>query len=107
MIVVIFEIMMKDGKGDDYFDLAEQLRPELETVDGFIEIERFRSLRNTGKYVSISTWRDDASVQAWKEQVDHQRAQERGKQEIFADFRIRVTEVKRDYQMSGAPASAL
>ena len=104
MIVVIFEVTMKDGKGDDYFDLAEELRPELEAFDGFIEVERFRSLRSTGKYVSISTWRDDASVQQWKAHMDHQRAQERGRHEIFADFRIRVAEVKRDYSLTDAAA---
>ena len=104
MIVVIFEVTMKDGKGEDYFDLAEMLRRELEHFDGFIEVERFRSLRNTEKYVSISTWRDNASVLAWKEQIDHQGAQARGKDEIFADFRIRVAEVLRDYQMNEAAA---
>ena len=104
MIVVIFEVMMKDGKGDDYFDLAEKLRPELEQLEGFVEVERFRSLRNTEKYVSISTWRDEASVLAWKAQVDHQRAQARGRDDIFADFRIRVAEVKRDYEMADVAA---
>ncbi len=102
MIMVIFEVTMNQGKGEQYFDLAERLRTELEQFDGFVEVERFRSLRNTSKYVSISSWRDDASVRAWKAHLEHRRAQERGKREIFADFRIRVAEVVRDYQMADA-----
>ena len=100
MLLVVFEVTMKPDKGDDYFSLAEKLQAELKKFDGFIEVRRFRSLSNTRKYVSISSWRDDASVQAWKAHVDHRQAQERGKQEIFADFHIRVAEVIRDYHMA-------
>tara|TARA_B100000029_G_C17101782_1_gene788185 strand:+ start:247 stop:558 length:312 start_codon:yes stop_codon:yes gene_type:complete len=100
MLLVIFEVTMKPNKGDEYFDLAEQLQTELEQFDGFIEVKRFRSLRNTRKYVSISSWRDDASVRAWKVHVDHRQAQERGRREIFADFHISVAEVIRDYHMA-------
>lgn len=102
MIMVIFEVTMKEGGSERYFDLAEQLRTELERFDGFIDVERFRSLRDTSRYVSISSWRDDASVRAWKAQIDHRQAQERGKSEVFADFRIRVAEVIRDYRMAAA-----
>ena len=69
-------------------------------IDGFITVERFKSLTTEGKYVSISFWRDEEAVMRWREHADHQRAQERGKKEIFADFRIRVADVIRDYTLA-------
>ena len=100
MIAVIFEVTMKDGKADAYFDLAESLKPALEGIDGFISVERFESTTNPGKYVSLSFWRDEAAVAAWREQAEHGAAQDRGKSEIFADFRIRVASVLRDYSLA-------
>ena len=100
MIAVIFEVTMKDGKADDYFGLAESLKPILEGIDGFISVERFESTTNPGKYVSLSFWRDEAAVAAWREQAEHGAAQDRGKSEIFADFRIRVASVLRDYSLA-------
>jgi len=100
MIAVIFEVTMKEGKADDYFGLAESLKPALEGIDGFISVERFESTTNPGKYVSLSFWRDEAAVAAWREQAEHGAAQDRGKSEIFADFRIRVASVLRDYSLA-------
>ncbi|MFP6729516.1 MAG: antibiotic biosynthesis monooxygenase [Alphaproteobacteria bacterium] len=100
MIVVIFEVTMNDGKADAYFELAASLRPALETIDGFISNERFESTATPGRYVSLSTWRDEAAVAAWHAQPDHGLAQVRGKSEIIADFRIRVASVLRDYSMA-------
>ncbi len=100
MIVVIFEVTMKEGKADAYFDLAASLTPMLEEIDGFISVERFESATTPGKYVSLSTWRDEAAVAAWREQAEHGLAQARGKSEIFADFRIRVASVMRDYSLA-------
>ena len=97
MFAVIFEVTMRDGKDQDYFDLAGALRPELEKIDGFVSIERFQSLATEGKYLSLSFWRDEDAIKAWRGHADHQVAQERGKAEIFAGFRIRVAEVARDY----------
>ncbi len=97
MVIVLFEVTMKPGKDAGYFDLATSLRPELETVDGFVSVERFESLAQKGKYLSISIWRDGDAVRAWHENPDHQAAQRRGKDEVFADYRIRVTEVVREY----------
>ena len=97
MIVVVFEVTMREGKEQAYFDLAEALRPELERIDGFISVERFESLGTASKFVSISTWRDEAAVAAWKEQAEHRVAQAHGKADIFATYRIRVAEVMRDY----------
>ncbi len=91
---------MKVGRDADYFAIAARLRGELEKVDGFVSVERFKSLAEEGKYLSLSTWRDEAAVAAWREQADHRVAQARGKDEIFADFRIRVAEVSRDYTLA-------
>ncbi len=100
MIGVVFEVTAKDGKAKDYFDLAATLRPELETVDGFISIERFESLATPGKYVSLSFWRDVEAVADWHGRADHAAAQARGKTEIFEDFRITVAESIRSYTMA-------
>ncbi len=96
MMVVIFEFEVAEGRDPDYFDLAQGLRGALEGTDGFLSIERFRSLANDRKYVSLSYWRDDAAVAAWREQVDHRQAQAQGKSGIFKEFRLRVAEVARE-----------
>lgn len=100
MIAVIFEVMPASGRKDEYLELAGQLKPDLETMDGFISIERFESLTNKGKLLSLSIWRDEESVQRWRRFEDHRRAQSLGRNGIFADYRIRVASVIRDYGMS-------
>ena len=100
MMVVVFQVTMREGRTQDYFDLAAALRPELERIDGFISVERFQSLAEPGKYVSLSFWRDQAAIQAWRDQRRHRQAQAKGKREIFADFRISVAEVVRDYRLA-------
>ncbi len=97
MVAVIFEVKMKAGRGEDYFDLAAKLSPELEKIDGFISVERFESVVNEGKYVSLSFWRDPEAVEAWKAHAEHRVAQQLGKDEIFSKYRIRVAKVMRDY----------
>ena len=104
MLAVIFEVEMHPGRDQDYFELAGSLRPELEAVDGFISVERFKSVSNEGKYVSVSFWRDEEAVKAWREHAEHRIAQARGKKEIFADFRIRVAKVIRDYTLADSGA---
>ena len=106
MIVVVFEVTMKPGQGPRYFDLAAGLRPELEKIDGFLSVERFESLSTPGKYVSISFWRDQAAVAAWRGNADHGVAQTLGKAEIFADFRITVAESLRSYTLAERTAGA-
>jgi heme-degrading monooxygenase HmoA len=104
MIVVIFEVVPHEDKAQQYFDLAAGLREELQQVDGFISVERFHSLTTEGKYVSLSFWRDAAAVEAWFSNTNHQGAQAEGRRAIFRDYRIRVAEVLRDYEMaSGRP----
>ncbi len=100
MLAVIFEVEMNPGRDQDYFALAGRLKPELEAIDGFISVERFQSLSNEGKYVSVSFWRDEQAVKAWREHAEHRLAQAQGKRGIFADFRICVAEVVRDYTLA-------
>ena len=104
MLAVIFEVEMNSGRDEDYFTLAGNLRPELETIDGFISVERFQSVTNEGKYVSLSFWRDEEAVKSWREHAEHRVAQAQGKKTIIADFRIRVAEVVRDYTLADSRA---
>ena len=97
MIVVIFEVWPAEGHLDDYLDIAHGLRPELEKIDGFISIERFSSMYEDGKLLSLSFWRDEAAVRTWREQADHRAAQAKGRNELFADYRLRIADVLRDY----------
>ncbi len=109
MIAVIFEVWPKAGKAAEYFDLAASLRPALEKIDGFVSIERFESLTTRGKFLSLSFWRDEAAVQAWRNVEGHRTAKAKGRNDIFADYRIRVAGVLRDYSLSlrdDAPADS-
>jgi heme-degrading monooxygenase HmoA len=99
MIAVIFEVIPAPGRKQEYLDLAAALRPELEKIDGFISIERFASLTNEGKILSLSVFRDEAAVRAWRNVERHRLAQARGRAGIFSDYRIRVAAVMRDYSM--------
>ena len=100
MYVVIFEVRPKPGREQDYLGAAQQLRAELEQIDGFISVERFASLYEEGKMLSLSFWRDEAAVRRWREHAGHREAQQRGRKDIFADYRIRVAAVVRDYGMT-------
>lgn len=100
MFVVVFEVTLKQSEASRYFDLAAALRPALDAVDGFLSVERFESLTTPGKYVSLSFWRDQASIARWRAQEEHRLAQELGRNEIFADFRITVAEAQRQYRLA-------
>lgn len=97
MIAVIFEVEPKEGRAGEYFDIAMGLRDELEKIDGFVSVERFESTSTPGRFVSLSFWRDEAAVERWRDHAGHRAAQAKGRTEIFADFRIRVARVMRDY----------
>ena len=99
MHVVIFEVWPTAGRKDDYLDIAAALRAELEKIDGFVSVERFASLTEEGKYLSLSFWRDEAAMIRWREQAEHRAAQGRGRNEIFANYRLRVASVIRAYGM--------
>jgi heme-degrading monooxygenase HmoA len=100
MIAVIFEVVPAPGAKQGYLDLAASLRPELEKIDGFISIERFASLSNEGKILSLSIWRDEDALRQWRQFEGHRLAQARGREGIFADYRLRVASVLRDYGMT-------
>ena len=97
MIAILFELWPAEGKADDYFGLAASLRDDLERIDGFISVERFQSLAEPGKLLSLSFFRDEAAVQAWRNLPGHRAAQARGRSEVLADYRLRVAQVLRDY----------
>jgi len=97
MIAVIFEVWPAEGRRQEYLDIAAGLRPLLEQVDGFISVERFESLTEPGKLLSLSVFRDEAAVEAWRRLEDHRIAQARGRGGVFRDYRLRVAAVIRDY----------
>ena len=99
MIAVIFEVWPKPALRQTYLDIAASLRPQLEQIDGFVSIERFESLSEPGKILSLSFFRDDAAVAAWRNVEDHRRAQAKGRGDVFADYRLRIAGVIRDYGM--------
>jgi heme-degrading monooxygenase HmoA len=99
MIAVIFELTPADGHRQEYLDIAAQLRPLLDGIDGFISIERFESLTTPGKILSLSFWRDEEAVAHWRNMEWHRIAQARGRATVFNDYRLRVASVSRDYGM--------
>jgi heme-degrading monooxygenase HmoA len=98
MFVVIFEVQPKTERWDDYLALAKQLKPALEATDGFLDNDRFRSMRTGGRLLSLSTWRDEKAVVRWRTQGEHHGAQQRGRFEVFQDYHLRVGEVTADTQ---------
>jgi len=98
MIAVIFEVWPADR--DRYLEIAADLHPRLKKIDGFISIERFGSLTEDGKILSLSFWRDEAAVKAWRTQPDHGLAQLEGRHGVFRDYRLRVAHVVRDYGLN-------
>jgi heme-degrading monooxygenase HmoA len=97
MIAVIFEVKPNPGRRDAYLDMAARLRPFLAEVDGFISIERFESLTEPGKMLSLSFWRDEESVRQWRNLEAHRKSQDQGRKAIFADYRLSVAQVIRSY----------
>lgn len=100
MIAVIFEVWPRQGCRDAYLDIAADLRPLLDGIDGFISIERFQSLADPEKVLSLSFWRDEAAVAEWRKLDAHRAAQAKGRNAVFADYRLRVAAVLRDYGMA-------
>jgi len=97
MIAVIFEVWPKEDHRQEYLDIAGRLRPLLDEINGFISIERFESLSQPGKILSISFWRDEKAVEAWRRVGEHRAAQTRGRTILFDDYRLRIAGVTRDY----------
>lgn len=106
MIAVLFEAWPNEGAQADYLSIAAELRPELEKIDGFISIERFQSLADPHKLLSLSYWRDEGAIARWRRFERHREAQRAGRERVFRDYRLRVAAVLRDYGMddrAGAP----
>jgi heme-degrading monooxygenase HmoA len=109
MIAVIFEVWPAAGCENAYLDIAASLRDELAAIDGFVSVERFHSLTEAGKLLSLSFFRDEEAVAEWRSRERHRAAQSAGRAGIFADYRLRIAEVARDYGMTGreqAPADS-
>jgi heme-degrading monooxygenase HmoA len=97
VIAVIFEVQPQAGHAPRYFEIAASMRAELERIDGFVSVERFESLTTPGKFLSLSFWRDEAAVRAWRNHGGHRAGQREGREAVFAGYRIRVAQVLRDY----------
>jgi heme-degrading monooxygenase HmoA len=96
MFVVIFEVDPKPDLADEYLKLAQHLKPMLEEIDGFLDVERFASRRTEGRLLSLSSWRDEKALVRWRTHADHHRVQAKGRTQVFADYRLRVGEVAAD-----------
>jgi len=99
MYAVIFEVEINENKQNEYLAIAAKLKEQLVTMDGFISIERFTSLVNEGKLLSLSFWETQKAILQWKKNIDHMSAQSKGRESIFKDYRIRIANVERDYTM--------
>jgi heme-degrading monooxygenase HmoA len=109
VIAVIFEVQPAEGRRDAYLAIAADLCEQLQAIDGFLSIERFESLSQPGRLLSLSFWRDEAAVRQWRNTEEHRQAQVAGRGGVFADYRLRVAEVLRDYglhQREQAPADS-
>ena len=106
MIAVIFEFTPDPAHSERYFDLAAKLHEKLEDADGFISIERFESRSVAGHFLSLSVWRDEAAIRAWREASAHRAGQIRGRNGIFARYHIRVAQVVRDYDFAAETKAA-
>ena len=100
MIAVLFEAWPAADEHSRYLDLAEALRPDLDRIDGFVSIERFESLAEPGKLLSLSFWRDETAVAQWRNTPGHRTTQTAGRGGVFSDYRLRIAEVVRDYSMT-------
>jgi heme-degrading monooxygenase HmoA len=99
MIAVIFEVIPNEGKRQEYLEIAANLRPELDKIEGFISIERFQSINDPEKVLSLSFWKDEESIKQWRNLEMHRWAQSKGREGIFKDYHLRIADVNRDYGM--------
>ncbi len=99
MIAVIFEVEPRTGKMSHYLDIAAEMRPLVEQIEGFISIERFQSLTNPDKLLSLSFFEDEEAIKRWRTLASHRKAQSKGRSEIFDDYHLRIAHVIRDYGM--------
>lgn len=107
MIAVIFEVYPADGQMKDYLDTAAKMLPELEKIDGFISVERFQSLTEPTKMLSLSFFESEEAVQSWRVLSAHRTAQTKGRNGVFDDYRLRIAAVIRDYGMDNREQAPL
>ncbi|MCO4758520.1 MAG: antibiotic biosynthesis monooxygenase [Oceanospirillaceae bacterium] len=110
MLAVIFEVWPTTEGKEEYLEIAANLRSFLEDRDGFISIDRYQSLNDEGKILSLSFWRDEEAIRVWRNLFEHRCAQQQGKLELFKNYRIRVASVVRDYSLdvrAEAPADSV
>lgn len=105
MYAVIFEVFVKEEGKNEYLAIAAELKEQLVKIDGFISIERFQSLVDEGKLLSLSFWESKEAIHTWKSNLDHMQAQAKGREAIFNDYRIRIAEVVKDYTMESSELS--
>jgi heme-degrading monooxygenase HmoA len=99
VIAVIFEFTPAEGRFAEYMELVGELKADLDKAEGFISLERFESINNKGKFVSLQFWRDEESVRKWRNVQKHREAQKKGRAGIFKSYRLRIASVLRDYEM--------
>lgn len=99
MIAVIFEVEPAEGRKEEYLDIAATMRPMVENIEGFISVERFQSLTNPDKILSLSFFEDEEALEAWRNLSAHRRAQSMGRDGVFRDYHLRIASVIRDYGM--------
>lgn len=102
MYVVIFEVKIKSNAKDEYLEIAAKLKEQLIMIDGFISIERFTSLVEEGKILSLSFWESRDAIAVWKSNLDHVQAQQKGRDRLFEDYRIRIAKVEKDYTLQSS-----
>ena len=100
MIAVIFEVQPHKNKEQDYFEIAARLNSELQAINGFISVERFESVNSPGKFLSLSFWENENAVSEWRNTKNHRSAQQKGREQIFENYRIRVASIIRDYEIN-------
>lgn len=107
MILVLFEVTFLENAKEQYQHIAAHLKQELEKADGFIANERFQSLNDPGKLLSLSVWRDEKAVETWRNQLEHRQGQTQGRASLFKDYRIRIAQVLRDYTLDNRQETPL
>ena len=100
MIAVIFEVQSQKNKEHEYFDIAANLSSELHEMSGFISVERFKSMNSPDKFLSLSFWENENAISEWRNAKNHRSAQQKGRKQIFTNYRIRVASVIRDYNIN-------
>lgn len=99
MIAVIFEVEPADGRKQAYLDIAATMRPLVDEIEGFLSVERFQSLTNPDKILSLSFFENEDALEAWRNLSAHRRAQAMGRDRVFRDYHLRIASVIRDYGM--------